>query len=115
MKTIRIGIIGCGVIGPTHAESFLQQPAVEIKWACDTDNAIQKRVETELSEAHDTPGLAAGKDYYGSGHAGQAADFVDSIRESRPTFEAAGDVRHSVDVVLGIYESQKSGGWIDLP
>jgi predicted dehydrogenase len=35
MKTIRVGIIGNGVIGPTHAEGFRRIPGVELAWACD--------------------------------------------------------------------------------
>ncbi|MCD4824216.1 MAG: Gfo/Idh/MocA family oxidoreductase [Phycisphaerae bacterium] len=34
-RPIRCAIIGCGVIAPTHAESFLQQQDVELAWACD--------------------------------------------------------------------------------
>ena len=35
MKTIRCGVIGCGVIAPSHIESFKFLEDVEIKWACD--------------------------------------------------------------------------------
>ncbi len=34
-QPIRIGIIGCGVIAPTHIESFQKIPGVEVVWACD--------------------------------------------------------------------------------
>lgn len=37
MKDLTVGIIGCGVIFPTHAEAFLAQPGVTVKWACDLD------------------------------------------------------------------------------
>lgn len=29
------GIVGCGVIAPTHVESYLEQNNVQVKWACD--------------------------------------------------------------------------------
>ncbi len=32
---IKCGIIGCGVIAPSHAEAYQQIDGVEIKWACD--------------------------------------------------------------------------------
>ena len=32
---LRCAIIGCGVIAPTHAESLLDDPDVELRWACD--------------------------------------------------------------------------------
>lgn len=35
MKTIRIGIIGCGVIAPAHIESYRLLPDVSVDWACD--------------------------------------------------------------------------------
>lgn len=35
MKAIKVGIIGCGVIGPTHIESYQRVPGVEVAWACD--------------------------------------------------------------------------------
>lgn len=34
-KTIRCGIIGCGVISPVHAASYQMQDGVEVTWACD--------------------------------------------------------------------------------
>jgi len=35
MSKIRVGIIGCGVIAPTHVESYQKHPDVEVTWACD--------------------------------------------------------------------------------
>ena len=35
MKSIKCGIIGCGVIAPSHVESFKNLPGVELLWACD--------------------------------------------------------------------------------
>lgn len=34
-KKVRVGIIGCGVIAPSHIESYRNDPDVEILWACD--------------------------------------------------------------------------------
>ena len=34
-KTIRCGVIGCGVIGPLHVESLQRLEGVEVTWACD--------------------------------------------------------------------------------
>lgn len=40
MQPIRIGIIGCGVIAPTHAACYRQHPAqAQLTWACDLDPA----------------------------------------------------------------------------
>jgi len=44
---LRVGIIGCGVIAPTHIVSFQQCDGVEVAWACDLKperaQAIAKR------------------------------------------------------------------------
>lgn len=32
---LRVGVIGCGVIGPTHVESYQKLPGVEVAWVCD--------------------------------------------------------------------------------
>lgn len=34
-KRIQVGIIGCGVIAPTHIESYRRLDGVSVKWACD--------------------------------------------------------------------------------
>lgn len=34
-KTVNIGIIGCGVIAPSHIESYRLDPNVKVLWACD--------------------------------------------------------------------------------
>ncbi len=35
MQCLRVGIVGCGVIAPTHADALRQQPNVQLAWACD--------------------------------------------------------------------------------
>jgi len=79
-----------------------------------TDKDVEKRVEAELLAARDNPGVEAGKSYYGTGHTGQVADFVQAVRDGRQPFVSAVDVQHTVDVVLGIYESEKQGGWVSV-
>ena len=37
MKLIRVGIVGCGVIAPTHAACYRRQPYVQLTWACDLE------------------------------------------------------------------------------
>jgi len=34
-KTLNVAIVGCGVIAPTHIDSFKLIPGVKIKWLCD--------------------------------------------------------------------------------
>jgi len=35
MNPVRVGIIGCGVIAPTHASAYRELPGVQLTWACD--------------------------------------------------------------------------------
>lgn len=37
MKTLRVGIIGCGVVSRTHSEAFLALPNIKLEWACDLE------------------------------------------------------------------------------
>ncbi len=47
MKTIKCGIIGCGVIAPSHIESFQRLPDVEVKWVCDlVEEKAKQKAET---------------------------------------------------------------------
>lgn len=34
-EPLRVGIIGCGVIAPTHVESYQRLKSVDVAWACD--------------------------------------------------------------------------------
>ena len=49
MKTIHIGIIGCGVIAPAHVESYELLPNVEISWACDLIEERAKKLAAKYS------------------------------------------------------------------
>jgi predicted dehydrogenase len=77
------------------------------------DPAREEKVRAEIAQAADSEGVEAGKDYYGTGHAAQIADFVAAIREGREPFVPAMDARHAVDVVLGIYASHRHGEWVE--
>lgn len=51
MKEIICGIIGCGIIGPTHIESYRKQDCLRIKYACDLDLGKAKK----LAAKYDIP------------------------------------------------------------
>ncbi len=74
----------------------------------------EETVLRELSgDAGPGPGESS-KAHYGTGHPAQIADFLDSVRHERAPFVSGEDARHAVDVVLGIYRSHKTGGWVDI-
>lgn len=53
MKTVKCGIIGCGVIAPSHIESYRNLPGVEIKTLCD----LVKSKAKQLAEKYSVPGV----------------------------------------------------------
>lgn len=53
-KPLRVGIIGCGVIAPTHIESFNAIDGVEVAWVCDVVADRAKAVAERYSVAHHT-------------------------------------------------------------
>lgn len=57
---------------------------------------------------------AFGKSCYGNSHARQVADFVDAVRNGKAPRVTGRDARHAVDIVLGIYESQRRGQAVAL-
>ena len=44
MKTIKCGVIGCGVIAPSHIESFKFLKNVKVKWVCDLISAKAEKM-----------------------------------------------------------------------
>jgi len=77
-----------------------------------------KEQETELSnqlqEGIALPGMRAGKEYYGDGHNAQIADFIDAVRKRRQPFVTLESARHTVDVILAIYQSHQQNRWISI-
>jgi len=78
------------------------------------DAELQARLEEGFATCEDTQKIEAGKSYYGAGHPSQIADFIAAVREGREPFVTAASARHTVDVVLAVYESSKSGRWVDI-
>ena len=47
MKTIKCGVIGCGVIAPSHIESFKFLKDVKVKWTCDLVSAKAEKMAAQ--------------------------------------------------------------------
>jgi predicted dehydrogenase len=70
-----------------------------------------KRVRDEFAALSQDALLKEGKNYYGSGHAGQIKDFVQAVQsgtEPEVTLEKAA---HTVSVVHSIYKASESKAW----
>lgn len=77
------------------------------------DKELVARVETLLNPDKENLKVA-GKTYYGAGHTAQLADFIEAIREKRPAEETMFDAANSAALVLAVYESARSGSWINV-
>ncbi len=73
----------------------------------------------ELLESSLNPETAAkkvaGKSYYGAGHTAQLADTVEAVRERRQSEITAAEAAGSAALVLAVYESERTGGWVEIP
>lgn len=78
------------------------------------DEGKGDKLMRELEDDSDIPGIKAGKEYYGNGHTAQIADFIDSIRTGKPPFVSAESARHSVEVVLALYQSHRNNHWVSV-
>ena len=56
-----------------------------------------------------------GKAYYGAGHTAQLADMVEAVRNRRQSEVTLADAAGSAALVLAVYESARTGGWVDVP
>jgi predicted dehydrogenase len=78
------------------------------------DEAKQAEITERFETCHDPDGTDAAKSYYGSGHPANIADFIAAVRDDRAPYVTARSARHTVELVLGIYESHRNGGWVDV-
>ncbi len=78
------------------------------------DEALQREVSERFEAFETAKQEGPGKSYYGPSHPAQIADFVAAVREGREPFVTVGSAAHTVEVVLGIYQSQREGRRIDL-
>jgi len=78
------------------------------------DKADGERLLEALRACQGADEAVPGKAYYGAGHPGQIADFVGAIRDRRPTFVSLSSAAETVDLVLGIYKSGRTGRRVAL-
>ena len=76
--------------------------------------AAGARLLDELQACSGASVEGPGKAYYGVGHPAQIADFVDAVRARRAPFVTAASAAETVDLVLGIYRSFRTGRRVAL-
>jgi len=72
-------------------------------------------IEEALAADGDAHAAVVGKQYYGAGHTAQLADFIEAIREKRQSEVTLADAANSAALVMAVYESARTGGWVDVP
>lgn len=72
-------------------------------------------VRDEVAQAVDEKKVAAAKRHYGSSHPEQVADFLAAARDGGTLRVTARSAAHTVRNVFAIYESHRTGRWIDIP
>ncbi len=95
-------------------EGYLEFHNDEITYFKFSDEAVNNEFTDKLASCHEEKRINAGKEYYGEGHPAQIRDFVSAIREEREPFVSAESARSTVEIVLGCYESSRSGQWVKL-
>ncbi len=101
-------------LGLTGTEGSVDLRDSQVAFASFRDPRRQEEIAAELRACRDEEGVAARKSYYGSGHAGQVADFIAAIQENRPPFVSLEDVVPTMRAVHAIYASYREGGWVEL-
>ena len=89
METLKAAVIGCGVIGPTHAASFSQLDGVSLKYACDlvperaARLALEYNVEpvTDYRQVLDDPDV--GVISIGTPHPQHPDIFIDAMKAGK--------------------------------
>lgn len=79
------------------------------------DRAAGASLLNKLQECEDGKIEGPGKTYYGAGHPAQIADMVEAVRSGRQPFVTAAAAAATVDLVLGIYRSGRTGRLVVLP
>ncbi|HCE43199.1 MAG TPA: hypothetical protein DET40_06605 [Lentisphaeria bacterium] len=79
------------------------------------DKKLVDSICSEVQKIKDEAKVSGpGKAYYGPSHSCQIADFVESIRTGKEPFISGESARHTVDMVLGIYQSHREKKWVKI-
>lgn len=97
--------------GTEGALELREGKGIKVKF---NDEGLTEKVQEGFDNCYDPQIIAAGKRYYGKTHPAQVADFVGAIREKRPPFVCPHSARHTAEVVIALYESQKAGKWVKI-
>ncbi|OQA85986.1 MAG: Inositol 2-dehydrogenase [Lentisphaerae bacterium ADurb.Bin242] len=78
------------------------------------DETLTEELGKKFAECEESKAIQAGKNYYGTGHPAQIADFIDAVRDSRAPFVTGEDSGETARAIHACYESARTGKWIQL-
>ncbi|MFH0910809.1 MAG: Gfo/Idh/MocA family oxidoreductase [Planctomycetota bacterium] len=78
------------------------------------EEALLREVSDRFKECRDPDLIRGNPGHYGKTHPAQIADFIAAIREGREPFVTPRSAFHTVQVVLGIYQSHREGRWVEI-
>jgi len=99
----------------SEGSATLEEEAIA-KWDFARPRASDAPIKASLAERQGGGGGASDPRSIGHGaHAKQLADFVAAIKQDRPPAIDGREGRRSVEIILGIYESARTGKCVKLP
>ncbi|MBO4648831.1 MAG: Gfo/Idh/MocA family oxidoreductase [Lentisphaeria bacterium] len=98
----------------TGTDGYLEYSQFEPGFGKFLDEETDQRFRQDFLNCRETYKLDAGKNYYGTGHPAQLADFIAAVREGRAPMVTGEDAGETARAVHACYESGRTGKWIKL-
>lgn len=95
-------------------DGYLEYSQFEPVYGKFTDPETNQNFMRQFKECAETYKLEAGKNYYGTGHPAQLADFIGAIREGRAPMVTGEESGKTARAIHACYESGRTGQWIKL-
>ncbi len=101
-------------ISISGTQGYIEMVNNEVTYYRFASPQLSEEVGRQLQQCQEEKTIAANKSYYGEAHPAQIRDFITAIREQRQPFISASSAASTVEVVLGCYQSQRTGRWIKM-
>ena len=98
----------------TGTDGYLEYNQFKPVFGKFTDPETEKNLMQQFQNCMEAYKLEAGKNYYGSGHPAQLADFIGAVREGRAPFVTGEEAGETARAVHACYESGRTGKWVKL-
>ncbi len=106
------GVHVYGTKGAVRLATGWPNEVVSLDMESEQDAVRMRDLLSAAAEEEAAPTL--GKECYGNSHGRQISDFIEAVRDGRPPRISAESARHAVQIVLGVYESARTGRPVTL-